>query len=132
MFSSLQDYRALLPNAFGLEGPNLSTVHWHWNADFSGRRASFHDETREGCLWTAVTTENVGVLRRLIEKNWRVIYDEIRGQLAIGVSQIRKILNEHLIVRKHCCRWILYELTAEVSLPSNVSEIQLWAFQSCL
>lgn len=100
-----------LQNAFGVEAPHLSTVR-RWYAEFNRGRVSLDDEFREGRPSTAVTEENVAAVRRLIEENRRITYDEIRGQLGIGMSQIQKILHENLKVRKLCCRWIPHELTS--------------------
>lgn len=108
---SPQECSARLQNAFGLEAPHLSTVR-RWYADFNRGRVSLHDDSREGRPSTAVTEENVAAIRRLIEENRRITYDEIRGQLGIGMSQIQKILQEYLKVRKLCCRWIPHELTS--------------------
>ncbi|GBP38808.1 PiggyBac transposable element-derived protein 4 [Eumeta japonica] len=49
----------------------------------------------------------------LIEEYRRTTYEEIRGHLGIGMSQIRKILHQHLKVRKLYCRWIPHKLSPE-------------------
>jgi [histone H3]-lysine36 N-dimethyltransferase SETMAR len=50
----------------------------------------------------------------MIESNKRVTYQHIQTSLGIGMSQVHKILHEHLAVRKLCACWI----------PHNVTEAQ--------
>lgn len=90
----------------------MSTVR-RWYDELKQGRVSLRDEIREGRPSTAVTKEKVATIRHLIEENQRITYEEIRRQLGIGMSQIEKILHEHLRVRKICCRWIPRELTTE-------------------
>lgn len=109
---SPQDCYARLQNAFGTEAPHLSTVR-RWYAEFNRGRVSLCDEIREGRPSTATTEENVATVRLLIEENRRITYEEIRGHLGIGMSQIHKILHLHIKVRKLCSRWIPHKLTPE-------------------
>ncbi|GBP45753.1 hypothetical protein EVAR_76058_1 [Eumeta japonica] len=76
---------ARLLNAFVREAPHLSTVRY-WYAEFDRGRVSPHDEIREGRPSTAITGENVATVRRLIEENRRISYEEIRGHLGIDLA----------------------------------------------
>ncbi|GBP22964.1 Histone-lysine N-methyltransferase SETMAR [Eumeta japonica] len=67
----------------GREAPHLSTVS-RWYAKFDRGRVSFHDEIREGRPSTAFTAENVATVRRSIEENRRITYEELRRHLGIG------------------------------------------------
>ena len=81
-----------------------------WYAEFGRSRVSLCDEIREGRPATALTEENVAVVKGLIKENLRITYEEIRRHLKIGMSQT---LHDYLKVRKLCCRWIPHELTAD-------------------
>lgn len=48
-----------------------------------------------------MTEEDVTNVRWLIEENQRFTYDEIHGQLEIGMSQVKKILQEHIKSEKY-------------------------------
>lgn len=50
------------------------------------------------------TEVNVATVRRLVGENQRIIYEDIRGYLGIGRSQIKKILR-HLKVSKPSWVW---------------------------
>lgn len=96
--------------AFGEEAPSSATV-YNWFAEFNRGRISLEDEAREGRPCTAVTEENINAVRELIEADRHVTYVEISSTLGIGMSQVQKILHEHLSVRKLCSRWIPHMLT---------------------
>ncbi|GBP61645.1 Histone-lysine N-methyltransferase SETMAR [Eumeta japonica] len=109
---SLQDCTGHFQNAFGRKAARVSTVK-RWYAEFDRGHVSLHDEISEVRPSTAITEENDATVRHLIEENWHITYEEIRGRLEIGMSQIQKILHQYLKVPKLCCRWILHELTLE-------------------
>lgn len=96
--------------AFHDEAPSRATV-YNWFNEFKRGRTNLTDDLREGRPSTATTEDNISVVRRMIETDKRVTYQQIRTSLGIGMSQVHKILHEHLAVRKLCARWIPHNLT---------------------
>lgn len=66
-------------------------------------RSSLSDEFHEGRPVRVVTEENVAAVSKLIEENNRVTYNFIHAFLEIGISQIQKILHNHLHVKINLC-----------------------------
>ncbi|GBP74266.1 hypothetical protein EVAR_51667_1 [Eumeta japonica] len=58
-----------------------------------------------------MTEDNISTMRLMINTDRRVTYQQIWPSLGIGMSQVHKILHEHLAVRKFCVRWIPHNLT---------------------
>lgn len=87
-----QDCSARLQNAFVREAPYLNTVRRQY-VEFHSDRVSLHDEIREGGPSIVTMADNVITDRRLIEENWRIIYEQIQKPLRIAMSRIQKILN---------------------------------------
>lgn len=96
--------------AFHDEAPSRATV-YNWFNEFKRGRTNLTDDVREGRPSTATTEDNISVVRGMIETDKRVTYQQIRASLGIGMSQVHKILHEHLAVRKLCARWIPHNLT---------------------
>ncbi|GBP40698.1 hypothetical protein EVAR_36434_1 [Eumeta japonica] len=57
------------------------------------------------------TEDNISAVRRMIETDKRVTYQQSQTNLGIRMSQLHKILHEHLPVRKLCTRWIPHNLS---------------------
>lgn len=98
--------------AFNDEAPAKTTI-YRWYSEFQRGRVSLTDEVREGRPKSAVTQENVDVVRRMINEDRHVTYREIQECLGIGMSQIQIILKEELGVRKLFSRWIPHLLSDE-------------------
>lgn len=96
--------------AFHDEAPSRATI-YNWFNEFKRGRTNLTDDLREGRPSTATTENNISVVQRMIETDKRVTYQQIRTSLGIGMSQVHKILHEHLAVRKLCARWIPHNLT---------------------
>lgn len=72
----------------------------------------------------------IDVVRHMVEKENRAIYDDIQAFLGIGMCEAEKIPHDHLGVTKVCTRWLPQNLTAsEKRARVNVSEQML---VSCL
>lgn len=97
-------------SAFVDEEPSKTTV-FNWFGEFQRWRASASDEFREGRPSTAVVSENINAVLEMIVAHRLVTYREIEESLAIRKSQIQTILLKHLVAKKLCSRWILYNLT---------------------
>lgn len=98
-----------LKSAFGDEAPSRSSV-FSWYNEFKRGRHSLKDEPREGRPISAVTPENIDAVRKLIEEDRHVTYQEIQATLGISGTSTHSILHEHLHVRKLCSRWIPHKL----------------------
>lgn len=46
----------------------------------------------------------------MVETNEIIRYQQIQASLGIGMSQIQKVIHEHLGVIKLCTRWIPHNL----------------------
>ncbi|XP_052755359.1 protein GVQW3-like [Galleria mellonella] len=99
--------------AFYDEAWSRATV-YNWFNEFKRGRTNFTDDVHEGRPSTATTEDNISVVRRMIETDKRVTYQQIRASLGIGMSQVHKIFHEHLAVKKLCAPWI----------PHNLNEAQ--------
>ncbi|KAL0829480.1 hypothetical protein ABMA28_004242 [Loxostege sticticalis] len=99
-------------SAFGDEAPSKSTIYRSF-AEFQRGRDKLSDDPRQGRPKTAVTQENVDVVRKLIEEDRHVTYREIQATLDIGIRQIQIILHEQLGVKKLLSRWIPHSLCKE-------------------
>ncbi|GBP42078.1 Myocyte-specific enhancer factor 2 [Eumeta japonica] len=60
---------------------------------------------------TAMTKDSFIAVRLVVETDKRVTYQQIRTSLGISMSQVHKMLHEHLVVRKLCTRWTPHNLT---------------------
>ncbi|CAK1603195.1 unnamed protein product [Parnassius mnemosyne] len=92
------------------EAPSRATV-YNWFNEFKRGYSNLTDDLREGRPSTATTEDNISVVRRMIQTDKRVTYQQIRASLGIGMSQVHKIFHEHLAIRKLCARWIPHNLT---------------------
>lgn len=99
-------------SAFGDEAPSKTTV-YRWFTEFQLGRSSLGHGSGAGRPKTAVTPENIEAVQKLIEEDRHITYQEIQTCLGIGGSQVRKILNEELWVRKLISRWVPHNLTPE-------------------
>ena len=72
----------------------------NWFNGFYYRGQSLKDAVREGSHKTAVVSENIDAVRRLIMQDRHVTYREIELSLGISPTNIQhSILNEHLAVK---------------------------------
>lgn len=109
---SAQECHNRVRSAVGERAPDVSTVR-NWYREFQRGRTSLDDEFRGGRPTTAVTPENIDAIREMIAENSRITYNDIRASIGIGMTQIHKILHEHLGVAKRCARWIPHNLKEE-------------------
>ncbi|KAL0820759.1 hypothetical protein ABMA28_006579 [Loxostege sticticalis] len=91
----------LMLSAFGDEAPSKTTI-YRWFAEFQRGRVKLSDDPRQGRPKTAVTQENVDVVRKLIEEDQHVTYREIQVTLDIAMS-----------VKKLFSRWLPHSLCEE-------------------
>ncbi|RVE43011.1 hypothetical protein evm_012323 [Chilo suppressalis] len=96
--------------AFMDEGPSNATIN-RWCSEFKRGRLTLGDEQRSGRPTTAVTEESVLAVKKKIQENRRITYEEIQHTLHIGSASVHKILHEHLCVRRIVSRWVPHNLT---------------------
>ena len=89
-----QDGYDKLRLAFHDEAPSCATV-YNWFNEFKRSRINLTDDLREGRPSTATTEDNIDVVRRMIETDIRVTYQQIRTSQSIGMSQVHIILHEY-------------------------------------
>src|ERR1043166_1058079 len=101
-----------LQTALGESAPSRTQVFW-WFGEFRRGRTTLKDDVIPGRPSTAVTEENVALVRKLIEENPRVTYKEIEEVLGIGSPAVNRILHQGLGVRKVSSRWVPHSLKGE-------------------
>ncbi|XP_047523584.1 uncharacterized protein LOC125062015 [Pieris napi] len=96
--------------AFLNEAPSRATI-YSWFNEFKRGHSNLNDDPHEGRSLTATTEDIISAVRRVIQEDKRVTYQQIRASLGIGMNQVQKILHEQLGVRKLCTRRIPHTLT---------------------
>lgn len=86
-------------SAFGDEALSKTTV-YDWFTEFKRGRSSLTKTHGGGHPKDAVTQQNIDAVQKLIEEDRHITYQEIQTALGIGRSQIQKILEEEMWVRK--------------------------------
>ena len=97
--------------AFGDSAPSKTTV-YRWFQQFKAGKTTVGRQLGSGRKVAAVTQANIAAVRRIVEENPRVTYQEIQDRLEIGSSAAKKILHDHLKDRMLCSRWLPHCLTA--------------------
>jgi histone-lysine N-methyltransferase SETMAR len=99
-----------LTDAYGDQAPKYSTVS-KWIKLFREGREDLEDDPRSGRPKTTLTKSNIDLVRRLIEANPHISYDQIEAATSINRFSINQIVHDHLKMRKLTSRWIPHELT---------------------
>ncbi|CAH1969158.1 unnamed protein product [Acanthoscelides obtectus] len=94
-----QECLAELLSVFGNEAPHQSTI-FRWYGELKRGRVSLSNDPRVRAPKTAVTQENVDVVRKLNIEHRHVTYREIESTMKISMASIQKISHEELGVRK--------------------------------
>ncbi|GBP29163.1 hypothetical protein EVAR_17701_1 [Eumeta japonica] len=66
-----------------------------------------------------MTEDNVSAVRLMMEIDKRMICQQVRTSLGIGMGEVHKILHECLAVGKFCIWWIPHNLTDAQKLCRN-------------
>lgn len=103
---------ANLNAAFGDEAPSRAMV-FRWFAEFKRGRRSFEDEPRSGRPSTAVTEDNVGAVRSMLQHDRRITNENFQNRLSVGSAAVNTILHDHLGVTRRCARWVPHQLSDE-------------------
>ena len=107
---SVTDCSDQLSATFGESAPSKPTV-YKWYREFSLGRKSIKVDPSPGRPVSVTTQENVEAVRKLVDRDRRITYDEIQEELGLSSTTIHKILHEHLKLRKVCARWVPHMLT---------------------
>ena len=78
----------------------------YWIHQFNFGRRSLEDEPRSGRPSTSTTDENVEIVRRLVEANRRITYDELEHRTKIGRGRLEIILKEKLGAQKKMSQFV--------------------------
>lgn len=101
-----------LVEALGPQAPSYPTVA-RWVEQFNAGRENFKDNPRSGAPVTAVTPQNIELVRQLIESDPHVSYNDIEAETTLSQGSIYKILHESLNLKKVSSRWVPHFLTPE-------------------
>lgn len=104
-----------LVSVFELEAPNKTAI-YRWYSEFHRGRLSLTTALSSGRPKTAVTQENIDAVRKLLQEDRHVTYEQIQASLGIGMTAIQIILHEELGVRKLVSHRVPHNLTEEQSL----------------
>lgn len=92
--------------------PHRTTI-FRWYREFQRGNFTLEDSERPGRPRTSVTEENVTAVRKMLDENRRVTYQQIEDTLGLNAPAIRSILQDHLHVKKLCSLWVPHQLTEE-------------------
>ncbi|GFV94399.1 histone-lysine N-methyltransferase SETMAR [Trichonephila clavipes] len=81
-----------------------------WLKEFFRGRNSLQDEERIGKLRSAVISDNVSSIRKMLMNDNRCTNQKIQKKLSIGSAAIRTIIHEELHMKKVVCRWVTHNL----------------------
>lgn len=125
-----------LKSAFGNEAPSYSFV-LKWAKLFKGGRQGVEDAQRSGRPITALTNENIDLVRALIEEDPYVTYDQIEASTSLTPPTIHAIIHMHLKLRKITSRWVPHHLTQKnkedrvAICKENLANIEAGRFRLC-
>ena len=102
-----------------LDSALLETTVKRWYADFKRSHTDTNDAECLGCPNSAVVSENIKKLHKLILTDHKLKLHEIAEELKISEGSVFTILYEHLSMRKLCSKWVCSQ-----SIKNNMSTIQ--------
>ena len=98
--------------AYGPQAVSYSTV-LRWFKDADEEEMDVEDKPRSGHPVTQTTTENIDMVRNLIEADPHSTYADIQAETLLSHGTIETILHEHLEMRKVTSRWVPHNLTPQ-------------------
>ena len=99
-----------LKTAISDHAPSLKTI-YNWISAFKKNPRSIEDKPRARRPITAVTTQNIAIVKDLIEDNPSISYDQMIAQTSLSKGSLTTILHKRLYVRKLTSRWIPHLLS---------------------
>ncbi|GBP83584.1 Putative uncharacterized protein FLJ37770 [Eumeta japonica] len=112
-----------LQTVFGDQATEKTTI-YNWFAIFKRGCINLNDEFRDGRPSTAMNNKNIDSVRRIIETNRYLTYDDIRTSLGIGINLIQSIVHKHL-GKKNCTRGEFHTISTEVQKTYRVTGYNL-------
>ena len=94
-----EECHSFLLRVFGEDAPSRVTV-GNWFREFSRGWLSIEDEPRPCHSETALTQENIGVVRKMIKEDPRLTFCDIKRTLNIGSTAAKTIVHNHLRLTK--------------------------------
>lgn len=99
-----------LKSAYDSQAPSYEFV-LKWVHLFETGRENIEDDPRSGRPTTSLTTENIELVREIIEGNPYVTYNEIEALTSLYPPTIHSIIHEHLHLRKVTSRFVPHFLS---------------------
>jgi histone-lysine N-methyltransferase SETMAR len=105
-----------LDAVIGEESPVLQTI-CNWISKFQAPKfqefPSLSDDPRAGRPLSAVTDENVALIRQIIDADPHESLEGIADRVSISKERVHHIVHHCLHLRKICARWVPHQLTPE-------------------
>ncbi len=98
--------------AYGTSAPSYRTV-CRWVEQFEEGRNEIEDMPRSGRPITATSTENIEIVRQLIQANPYISYAEIEAESSLYPMAIHTIIHDHLKLRKITSRYVPFQISEE-------------------
>ena len=99
-----------LESVFDDKAASCATI-FNWFAEFRRGRSSLSDEDRPGRPATAVTHENLTMVKLIIMRERHISYEGIMEELQIGCNAVTTILHNYLWIRNVTARGLLFLLS---------------------
>ena len=99
----------------GDSAPSIRTI-YRWIERFSTGSESLEDEHRSGRPITAFTSQNIQLVKDLIEEDPHISYSRLEAYTSLNRNTLVKIIHEALNLSKRASRWIPHKLTDEQKL----------------
>ena len=88
------------------------TVVYRWiNSLKNDRGGEIKDKPRSGCPVTATSPIQVEHIKKIIDENPWITFDELETESSCSRNSIQRIIHEHLKYKKVASRWVPHELT---------------------
>ncbi|UYV70380.1 hypothetical protein LAZ67_7002789 [Cordylochernes scorpioides] len=93
---------------------------FNWFNEFKFGKPNLEDEPRSGRPPTAMTQENIELVRYILREYRKITYQHLEKSVGIGSAAINTIINDHLKYRKLVSRWVPHSLTEYKNLVTKL------------
>jgi len=76
-------------------------------------RESIEDDPRSGRSVTATSPTEIELIKRLIEEDRFITYDQMEEQSSLSHGTINRMIHDHLGLRKLASRWVPHQLSVK-------------------